>query len=351
MQSLLDKANKQLSRLKILQRGNSLQVQGTFPPKKSHGNRPKQYQISLKCKATAEGLKVALAKAKAMESDLIMERWQWAEDDSSQLLVSDAIEQYTTHYWQKNQKTKQKEYYYKICQQKVYSYLPQDKVFNEKLIKEAILSFPAESYARYWFIINIRPVARFFNIDINYSQFGKYTAKPKTLPLIEDIITSYQNCKNLRTKWQLGIFFTYGLRPHEIFKCEFVFDRGIDEKTGKNLPNVIIVKETTKTGKRTVYPLPHPDIDVFNLEIPKSNVDLTLPNTRLGHQISKRFIDFPFTAYQLRHYYAVRGAMEGISPVTMAKWMGHSLNEHFKSYASLLGDIESEAIWLNLKKD
>jgi hypothetical protein len=39
--------------------------------------------------------------------------------------------------------------------------------------------------------------------------------------------------------------------------------------------------------------------------------------------------------------------MEGISPVTMSKWMGHSLNEHFKNYASLLGDLESEAIWLN----
>jgi integrase len=349
MQKLIEKANSQLSRLKLLQRGNSLSVQGTFPPKKGDGIHPKQYQVSLKCKANNEGLKVALAKAKAMESDLVMERWQWTEEDSSKLLVKDALTQYTNYYWEKNEKSRQKEYYYKICQEKVYGYLPQDKVFDEKLLREAVLSFPTGSYARYWFIINIRPVARYFNINIDYSQFGKYTPKQKTLPLLEEIIESYQSCTNERTKWMLGIFFTFGLRPHEIFKSSCEFDRGIDSKTGKQLPNIMVVNDTTKTGKRTAYPLTHPDINVFELEIPEFKVDLTLPNTRLGHQVSKRFIPFPFTAYQLRHYYAVHGAMRSVSPVTMALWMGHSLNEHFKSYASLLGDIESEAIWLNLE--
>lgn len=346
----LEKANLRLSRVKILKRGESLFLQGTFPPKKGEGDKPKQYQFSLKCKANSEGLKIAVAKAQEIESALILEKWQWQEENKEKLTVEKAIQEFTKHYWNIHEKTRQSEHYYTINQEKHYTYLPEDRIFNKELIIEAIQSFPVNSYVRHKFITYIRPLAKYHGITLDYSQFGKYKQKTKTLPLLEDIIEAYKNCSeryNQHHKWLIGILFTFGLRPHEVFRSEFVFDRGLDPKTGENLPNIVLVPENTKTGIRTVYPLRHPDINVFDLEIPKFEVDLTLPNTSLGAYIGKRFVKYPFTAYQLRHYYAVRGAMEGISPVTMSKWMGHSLTEHFKSYASLLGDIESETIWLN----
>ena len=339
MRKQIEKANEQLSRIKIIQRGQSLYVQGTFPPKKGDGEKPKQYQISLKCKATVKELKVAIAKAKLIEGDLILERWQWQEEKKDSLSVAEVIEKYTKDYWQRNKASTNKLYSYKYNQERVYGYLPEDQVFNKQLIVDAIKSLPVGSYTRNEMINFLRPVARFMGInDIDYSQFGKYKKKPKELPKIEDIIKCYQGEKNHRNKWLIRILFTFGLRPHEVFKSEYKFDK---------VPQTIIVPPNTKTGKRTVYPLIHNEIDVFNLKMPNFKVNLDLPNPRLGKQISKRFIPYPFTAYQLRHYYAVRGAMIGISPVTMSKWMGHSLNEHFKSYASLLGDVESEQLWLN----
>jgi integrase len=345
----LEKANEQFSKIKIIQIKQSLYAQGTFPPKKKHGTKPKQYQVPLKCKATAEGLKIAIAKAKAIESALLLEKWEWEEDDKTKLTVEEAIKQYVEYYWTKNPQTESKLYYHKIHRERIFNYLPEDRIFDKKVTEEGILSFPAGSYPRNEFITYIRPVAKYHNIEIDYAQYGKYEKRAKILPLLEDIINSYQCCtkKQYRIKWIIGILFTFGLRPHEIYRSEFLFNRGKDIKTGKKLPNIVLVGEETKTKQRTVYPLTHPAINVFELEIPTFNVNLNAPNTRLGHLISEKFIQFPFTAYQLRHYYAVRGAMEGISPVTMSKWMGHSLNEHFKSYASLLGDIESEAIWLD----
>ena len=132
------------------------------------------------------------------------------------------------------------------------------------------------------------------------------------------------------------MFFTYGLRPHEVFKSQFLFNQN---------PPLIKVGEDTKTGSRTVFPLKNKKISLFELKIPEFHVNLNLPNSRLGHQISKIFIKYPFTAYELRTYYAVRCAENGLSIVTASKWMGHSPQIHWKNYSSYLSDIESHSIW------
>ena len=335
MKQFIDKGNAQLTKVKILQTGSSLKVQGTFPPKQGHGYKPRQYQISLGLKATKDNLKIAIAKAKEIESKLILEKWQWPEE-SEGLIFGEAIKKYTEHYWQSHKPTTNRKYSYSYNQELVYKYFPQDEPFTEKLLIDVIKSTPVSSYKRKHLIDNIRPVARFFNINIDYSQFGKYEKKPKTLPLLEDIIEAYQSETNERSKWLIGILFTFGLRPHEVFRGEYKF--------GDTTPKILI-PENTKSGARIAYPLPIKKINFFDLPVPEFRVNLELPNPRLGTQISKRFIKYPFTAYQLRHYYAVRGAMEGIEAVIMATWMGHTLTEHYKSYASLLGEIESEAVW------
>jgi integrase len=338
MEELIKKANDKLSRVAIRQKKESLYLRGVFPPKSGDGDKPKQYEISLKCKANPNELKVALAKAKEIESALILEKWQWGEAKSKEQTVGEVVAEYEKYYWSKTKKDINTLYNWEQNQKRTWAYLPEDELFTESLIKKAILSFPANSYARYNFIRYIQTLTLFKGMRIDYKQFGKYTPKKKKLPLVEDIIRAYEEEDFIPHKWIVGVLFTYGLRPHEIPRSQYLFDKR---------PPLVEVGDETKTKERTVYPLFIPEINLMELEIPELNYDLTLPNRILGRKVSRIFSKYPFSAYQLRHYYAVRGAMEGMSPVMMSKWMGHSLSEHFKSYASLLGDIESEATWLS----
>ena len=59
MEELIKKANDKLSRVAIRQKKESLYLRGVFPPKTGDGDKPKQYEISLKCKANPNELKVA----------------------------------------------------------------------------------------------------------------------------------------------------------------------------------------------------------------------------------------------------------------------------------------------------
>jgi integrase len=334
----LEKINEKFNRVKIRQKNNSLFLRATFPDKEN-SQKTKQYEISLKCKANQKELLIAVAKAQEIESKLILEKWQWQEkEEIQQLTVGEAVTIFIEDYWQKYEKTINKAYNFKVFYLTAFGYLPEDKILNADLIIRAIKTHPTGSYSRQRFINAIKPLCHKFTIEVDFNQFGKYETKIKTLPNLFDIIESYHRENKVTKKWLIAVFFTYGLRPHEIFRSEFLFDQKIP---------VIKVGENTKTGQRTVYPLANPEIEYLNLDIPKFSSNLALPNTRLGHQIGKKFISYPFTVYDLRHYYAVRGASEGISPVVKSKWMGHSLTQHYKSYASLLNDIESEKIWLN----
>lgn len=338
MENLIIKANQKLSRVSIRAKKNSLFLRGVFPPKNGDGVKPKQYEFSLKCKALPEQLKIALAKAQEIESKLILDKWVWEEKQEIEQTVFDVLKDFEINFWGKKEKTPSSLHYWKIHQMEVFSKLPQNKIFDEKLIRNFILSTPPNSYKRFKSITYLKSLAIFKGLNIDFHDFGNYTKKPKKLPLLEDIIHIYCSENNLKHKWIVGVLFTFGLRPHELFRSKFKFD---------NFPPLVLVGDETKTGSRTSYPIFHPDIDVLSLPIPEFYFEHTTPNQVLGHKIAKIFNKYPITAYQLRHYYAVRGAMEGLSPVTVSKWMGHSLKEHFHSYASLLGDLESEKLWID----
>jgi hypothetical protein len=70
----LDRANAKLTKVKILARGHSLSLRGRFPSKEGDGTK-KRYTLALDLPNTAEGIKLALAKAQALESDLMYERF------------------------------------------------------------------------------------------------------------------------------------------------------------------------------------------------------------------------------------------------------------------------------------
>jgi hypothetical protein len=78
----VEQANQGLNRIKIFRRGRKLALRGTLPKKPGEGKGNRQTTISLGVFANPSGVKVALAKAQRLESDLNMDRFQWSDWES-----------------------------------------------------------------------------------------------------------------------------------------------------------------------------------------------------------------------------------------------------------------------------
>ena len=122
-------------------------------------------------------------------------------------------------------------------------------------------------------------------------------------------------------RWYLAMAATYGLRPHEIEGATLI-DKDYCQ-----------VADTTKTGFRTVVPLPRDWVERFSLrtqQLRDRPVDVAkwLVNTT-------RTMGLPWRPYALRHAYAGRLWKQGGSRLdiyTAARLMGHTPTQHAKTY-------------------
>jgi integrase len=125
--------------------------------------------------------------------------------------------------------------------------------------------------------------------------------------------------------WYWGMMACYGLRPHEI-EGAVLIDRDYCQ-----------VQEQSKTGFRTVVPLPREWVERFRLR----NRRLRPGQDQRPEAVSKwlhkelRKLQLPWRPYALRHAYAARLWREGGSRLdlfTAARLMGHSPQQHSKTY-------------------
>lgn len=128
-------------------------------------------------------------------------------------------------------------------------------------------------------------------------------------------------------QWYWGMMATYGLRPHEIEKSVLI-ERDLCQ-----------VQEATKTGFRTVVPLPSAWVEQFHLR--KQRLRPRLRESERTDAVSKwlhkelRRQGLPWRPYALRHAYAARLWREGGSRLdlyTAARLMGHTPQQHSKTY-------------------
>jgi integrase len=346
----IEQANKSLSRVKLRNRNGIIILRGMFP----ENGKMVRKQISLKCKE--KDFEVALAKAKEIDAQLVLGKWTETEDDNNNTTLSppslptvkEVLNSFIIDYWKKFEKTigrafaraTHREYAWRKNQEAYFGYLPEDEVFEPKLIERAIASFPPGSYSRKKFCQIIRPVTKFVGMEFDFKPYMNYSPNKldiMSLPTDEQIISAFETEKYYPHKWSLGVLATFGLRPHELFRSKFCFE---------DSPPVIRVGHRTKTKERIVFPLPIDGINIFDLEIPIFPINTERANQAMGMQVTAWFKKYPFTPYSLRHYYAVRGALLNISPVTLSKWMGHSLSVHYDHYGSLIGEKESRDFWL-----
>jgi integrase len=125
--------------------------------------------------------------------------------------------------------------------------------------------------------------------------------------------------------WYFGMMATYGLRPHEIEGAALI-ERDYCQ-----------VAEATKTGFRTVVPLPREWVERFMLRDRRLRPGSCDRPDAVSKWLSKemRRLGLPWRPYALRHAYAGRLWREGGSRLdvfTAARLMGHTPQQHARTY-------------------
>lgn len=127
------------------------------------------------------------------------------------------------------------------------------------------------------------------------------------------------------SRWYWGMMATYGLRPHEIESSKLI-ERDYCQ-----------VADATKTGFRTVVPLPREWVERFSLQERRLRPSTSDRPDACSKWLSKeiRRLDVPWRPYALRHAYAARLWSTGGSRLdiyTAARLMGHTPQQHTKTY-------------------
>ena len=345
---MLDRLNAKLEKVKIRQKGNRLYLRATLPPKRGDGGW-RQAEIATGCPATDDGCKAAFGKAQKLESDLIFDKFQWNDWIASEKVIAannceSWVEAFEKAFWESRQRTPSREKTYYRDYGVALAQLPLDEPLIAATLKKQLLKTEpgTRSRERNWNAYSA--LARFAGVELpkDWKQLkGNYKPKPRRIPSDEEILATWDALPPGKWKWAYGMLSAYGLRNHEIVRLDL-----------SQFPTVIVMRDT-KTQDRLAYPL-HPDwpdrlnLQDFNPPDLKSEI-----NTDNGHRVAIAFRrnKVPFTPYCLRDAYAIRGAKLGVSPAIVAKWMGHSVSVHYKSYLRHIEQLDFDAVWQGLGKN
>jgi len=190
-----------------------------------------------------------------------------------------------------------------------------------------------------------------------------YEPEKRVLPTDAEIIDAWHKVKverkdcNKRYKgnaeswgWIFAVIATYGLRPHEVLAIDYeksllppYFPIYINEK----------ITGGTKTGSRVVLPLPLEWVTHFDIPNPKTKyidesrklfeTKIRTFADRFGERLENKGINF--RAYDMRHRYAIRGRELGFHSDELAKWLGHTLNEHIQTYQKYWTDDSHSIVY------
>jgi integrase len=181
------------------------------------------------------------------------------------------------------------------------------------------------SYKELWYLL--QQLGRLAGVpfpELPIPTYGR--AQPVAVPTDEQIIAWVESAG--AASWYFGMMATYGLRPHEVERSVLI------EK------DYCQVGDDTKTGFRTVVPLPREWVERFRLHERRLRPTQGGIDER-GDAVSKwlskemRRLQLPWRPYALRHAYAGRLWREGGSRLdvyTASRLMGHTPTQHAKTY-------------------
>lgn len=362
-----------LDKVKIklkLTSANSIGLQGTFPCKPGdvgkNGSSRKQYTLSLGFVATDVGVKAAIAKARELDLLLVTKQFQWTPQllgkqaqklilpaqEKKVKLIAELIAQYEQEFWKTHVKNRQGIRTWETHYLRHLKKLPLDRPLSTESLEIALQKTKPHTVSRFYLVWQLRKFCKFCGFDglkiINSYATPLPAPSVRKIPSDDEILqgftkigaplSQYASKENLtlpaQWQWAYGMLATYGLRPHELFAVDL---QAFTDAA--NTFHLVTLNPSltagTKTGERNcgIPPL-HPHwVDLFDLK----NVKVLALGGKLSNKTAKLYIKFRtsgigFRPYDLRHAYAVRGHRLQIPIKTMADYMGHSVQEHTKTY-------------------
>lgn len=347
----------------------SIGLQGTFPCKPGemgkNGAANKQYTISLGFTANDVGVKAAVAKARELDLLLVTKQFVWTADllgkqgqviksglTKSQKSIGELIADYEQEFWKTHERNRQGIRTWESHYLRHLKKLPAHKSLSLEALEISLSTTRPNSSARFFLIWQLKKFCEFCQFDGQRLIDSYATPKPnpslRKIPEDEDIIAGfakmgtplspYTSKDNLtfpdQWQWVYGMLATYGLRPHELF----AIDLDAFTHPSNTLHLVTLNPELTqgtKTGERNcgVPPLYPEWVDLFDLKTIKiPPLGGTFNNRTAKLHTRFRNLNLGFRPYDLRHAYAIRGHRLRVPIKTMADYMGHTVNEHTKTY-------------------
>jgi integrase len=362
---------------------NCIALQGTFPCRPGdvgkNGSANKQYTISAGFVANDLGVKTAVAKARELDLLLITKQFQWTPEllgkkaqkititqtENSQKFIKELIQEYEHEFWKTHEKNRQGIRTWETHYIRHLKKLPPDITLTSQAVEIALQKTKPNSLSRFYLSWQLKKFCKFCQIDVVDTIDSYTTAKPtpstRKIPSDEQIIQGYHligsslsphaSKDNLtlpqQWQWMYGMLATYGLRPHELFAVDLQA-----YLSPSNTFHLVTLNPEltggTKTGERNcgIPPL-HPHwIDLFDLKnVRFPQHETTLSNKTAKIQLRFRTTNIGFRPYDLRHAYAIRGHRFRVPIKTMADYMGHTVQEHTKTYQRWMSESENLEIY------
>ena len=344
----IERANQGLNRVKIYRRVDKLSLRGSLPKKPGEGRGNRQQTIALGIFANPDGVRVALAKAQRLESALNLDKFNWSEWSAGESGKVKTAAAWGAEFGVIKAGSIKPQSYHANYEEPIAS-LPKKPLSEEMLIAHILSRSKPDSWGRKNDCMVFKQVAKFAGIEVDFSQIrGRYKPSqvtPDDLPSDEEIEAIWAGIANPGWRWVYGMLATYGLRPHEVFRI--ANHATIGGETGK-----ITILDESKTGRRDVWPLPEKwrvQFDLGNVILPKIKIE-GRDNQALGERVGQNLCNpknrkIPHHPYALRHAWAIRSAVMGVSDSIAARWMGHSVAVHSTTYHAAIDQLQHEQIW------
>lgn len=347
----------------------SIGLQGTFPCKEGdvgkNSSLNKQYVISLAIAANDAGVKTAVAKAQELDLLLMTKEFQWTPEllgkqaqkvaipgeEKPVKLISELIEEYEKEFWKTHEKSRQGLRNWKNDYLKYLKKLPLDGILSTDTLSQAFSKTQPNTASRFCLTWQLRKFCNFCGFEgqkiIDSYATGRPERKPRNVPSDDEILEGFNKIgvplvsklrktviQPERWQWTYGMIATYGIRPHELFAIDL--ETFIDPSNTFHLVKLDpTITDSTKTGARNcLIPPLHPEwVELFDLKnVKKASLAGSLSSK--STDISEKFkrTDIGFTSYDLRQAYAIRGHKLRVPIKAMADYMGHTVQEHTKTY-------------------
>jgi integrase len=330
-------ANGRLKNAKVgvaIQRiGDRLYLRGTFPPRAgSKQTAHYQQRLALSIHANPYGVSVAEKEARKVGALLDCKQFDWGEYVKNDKQGSDVgtIGYWLTHFESAHRHEVSATTWRTEYEQCFRALGDVSQPLSIELLQSVIGGISPNSRQRKRFCTTLGKLANFAGLDADFKNLkGKYSARqlePRDLPSDDLIVEWFGEIKNPAWQWVYGMIATFGLRNHEVF----FLDTSTLESGGYQ------VRVTSgKTGGRDVWAFHSRWVDVFNLRFPLRPKVSGKTHADYGERVSQYFgrnLELPFTAYDLRHCWAVRTMELGLDISLAAQQMGHSLKVHSDIY-------------------